>query len=521
MQKFNKVTVESNFIKNLLATTYLPLIRTIREGDYIVEDRLYVFKCNIIKCTKSGFIGNKRILYNVPLATYKTIEEYHFGEKNGKLCTNFISSAEGYDYKTHEYLGKYLRNLRDMYGLNLMPFYNCFSNQPLEAHHIEDTRIIQTTTDYSTKIYKVPIRFNTTYTICMENIGVTTFAPAFIKNNKLIKLNNTRFGNGVDITNRYNSLHLGQTIYSEPNLKFKKPITIRFNNIPETKKINYYTNADKDTYQTISFTGNNSISSLDNYFDRVTITEENIDFYKDKNIYKYEDNVISIMNVSNIKYNKIYFIATSSPKYCGWYELNSDVYSLSSDIQIDPTKTYYRKYQEEVTNTKEYNITSDICKMYDESENNLYLLIQVPTSFNTNILVLEGDYTNTESLKIVDEALINSFPDYILDNLYIHDLSLMISNRNEPAPFADTLIQFLLWNALCELDSINNDLDRLQINIEDKMPDLYYFTFTNYWQPRYRQVLSDYAKNDKTKYISDNIGYVTTSLEELLNREQQ
>ena len=97
----------------------------------------------------------------------------------------------------------------------------------------------------------------------------------------------------------------------------------------------------------------------------------------------------------------------------------------------------------------------------------------------------------------------------------------MISNRNEPAPFADTLIQFLLWNALCELDSINNDLDRLQINIEDKMPDLYYFTFTNYWQPRYRQVLSDYAKNDKTKYISDNIGYVTTSLEELLNREQQ
>src|SRR5574344_367063 len=126
MQKFNKVTTESNFIKNLLATTFLPLVRTVREGDYITEDRLYVLKCNIIRCTASGYIGNKNILFNHPLATYRIMGEYHFGEKNDKLCTNFISSSEGYDYLTHERLGQYLRNLRDMYGLNLMPLYNCF-----------------------------------------------------------------------------------------------------------------------------------------------------------------------------------------------------------------------------------------------------------------------------------------------------------------------------------------------------------------------------------------------------------
>ena len=37
-QEFNKVTTTSNFIKNLLISTYLPLIRTVRDFDYIVAD---------------------------------------------------------------------------------------------------------------------------------------------------------------------------------------------------------------------------------------------------------------------------------------------------------------------------------------------------------------------------------------------------------------------------------------------------------------------------------------------------
>ncbi|MBQ6631050.1 MAG: hypothetical protein IJH55_02810, partial [Romboutsia sp.] len=55
-QEFNKVTTTSNFIKNLLISTYLPLIRTVRDFDFIIADRLYVYKCEIIKCTKSGYL---------------------------------------------------------------------------------------------------------------------------------------------------------------------------------------------------------------------------------------------------------------------------------------------------------------------------------------------------------------------------------------------------------------------------------------------------------------------------------
>ena len=173
-QEFNKVTTTSNFIKNLLISTYLPLIRTVRDFDYIIKDRLYVYKCEIIKCTKSGYLltGYKNVKFDGDRAAYRVVTEYYFGERNDKLCTNYISNSEGYDSITHERLGKYLRSLRDMYDLNLMPLYNCFSNQILQAHHITSARVEKTATDYNTKIYKVPIRFNTDYTICMENLNI-------------------------------------------------------------------------------------------------------------------------------------------------------------------------------------------------------------------------------------------------------------------------------------------------------------------------------------------------------------
>lgn len=290
MIEFNKVSNESYFIKNLLYSTFLPLVRTVRENDYIIRDRLYIYKCNIIRCTSSGyipvkntnldvsqypqsllrktddekirvgqvyytFVGDsvKRIIggrgdtrspiaegwYEENIASYDIIGEYYFGERNDKFCRNFLSSSEGYDYKTHEKLGQYLRSLRDMYGLNLLPLYNCFSNQLLRNIHITNSSVQRTSADYSTKVYRVPIRFNTDYTICMDNVGMTTFAPAFIHHGTLLKLNNNRFGNGLDATNKYIKLNHNDVIHNCPNLRFKNPIKLRFDNVPRNKVINY------------------------------------------------------------------------------------------------------------------------------------------------------------------------------------------------------------------------------------------------------------------------------------------
>ena len=152
MQEFNKVTTTSNFIKQLLNDTYLPVIRTVLPGDFIIANRLYILRCSIIRCNSSGYLLPYDDADLTPVAQFTTVGEYTFGEKNDKLCTNFQSSSEGYDSLTHEGLGRYLRSLRDMYGLNLMPLYNCFSNNTLPNHHIFSDRIIKTSHNYNTKI---------------------------------------------------------------------------------------------------------------------------------------------------------------------------------------------------------------------------------------------------------------------------------------------------------------------------------------------------------------------------------
>lgn len=419
MQKFNKISTYSNIIKNLLATTYLPLIRSVREGDYICADRLYVFRCDVIKCTVSGYIGKDLYLSDVPIAEWIRIGEFNFGDKNGKLSTNYVSNAEGYDYKTHERLGQYLRNLRDMYGLNLMPLYNCFSNQFLENHVIKNKRVIKTSDTNNTKIYKIPIRFNQDYTICIENVGLTTFAPAFIRYNSLLKQNNTAYGNGVDVTNQYISLHYGDNVQTVANTSFGKPIKVRFNNRPEIKKLN-------------------------------------------------------ILNTSSY-----------------------------------------------TTVETQYEITNEVCTQFADVEDNLYLLIQVPKVFNQNIVVLEGDYTEIDSQKIVDAIFRNKLPDFLYDDYYTHDLNLMTGTSVEPRPFSPVLIEFLLWNTICVLDTINNDFDRLSLQLyRQDIPytDDFWGSYPNFWIPRYRQIISDLINDNSKNVIQDNLGYVTRNVEEFINK---
>lgn len=879
-QKFNKVSATSNFIKNLLNTTYLPLVKTVRDTDYIIEGRLYVYKCNVIKCTKSGYIitGFKNQRDKRPRAEFEMKAEYFFGERNDKLCTNFVSSTEGYDFLTHERLGKYLRSLRDMYGLNLMPLYNCFSNQPLPRHHIYTDRVVSTGLNFNTKVFKVPIRFNTDYTICMENLGMTTFAPAFVKNNNLLSVDNNRFGNEADLTNKYIKLHREGVIHNYPNLRFKHPVVVRFNNIPETKTIKYYLQedvpidtvhndrwykpvvgepdshlytrtVDKDgvpTYIYYTFTPELSPSEFlfpsDNAdFTIADITEA--EFEQDKKKYYYISNVDVIIVYSNkedrdlaiseskeqgldsfykiIKYEDFYphkddftnigvifrapvkaeddpstivdkvidnveskttvaivdfsseYIYTSCvnfekfiPELTYYYPLKLGLYPTSgedisayksinpsigtfdSDVNMftavalrkqcsiitpyDPTANYYAKegnfyvlvhptqaefekdptkyyldsdfggdptnywklipctyltptttlypsdtlfpydegkihctsdipydpdanyyiYDEEsgdylyveiteeqynedpemfykdiphtqvnnslgkfvrcspdekfnmnityaqvkrdkigwrekkyiyteveltpaqfnanktkyyklveeeyvqctldeefdpetryftqsfelvdtedqwihldkeyylqhsvvVERSYDYDITEENCVLYEEMEDNLYLLIQVPESFSSGIVVLEGDYTNMNTKKICNTADIDLMTDAMLDYLFTSNLKLMEIGTTEIIPFSDTLMEFLLWNAIDGLDSLNNNLDRLSIVIRDTYPKPFKEAFrSNFWFPGYRQVIYEMGKDYNSKYITDNLGYVTKDIEE-------
>lgn len=702
MIEFNKVSNESYFIKSLLYSTFLPLVRTVRENDYIIRDRLYIYKCNIIRCTSSGYIpvkntnldvsqypqsllrktddekirvgqvyyalvgdSVKRIIggrgdtrspiaegwYEENIASYDILGEYYFGERNDKFCRNFLSSSEGYDYKTHEKLGQYLRSLRDMYGLNLLPLYNCFSNQLLRNIHITNSSVDRTSADYSTKVYKVPIRFNTDYTICMDNVGMTTFAPAFIHHGTLLKLNNNRFGNGLDATNKYIKLNHNDVIHNCPNLRFKNPIKLRFDNVPRNKVINYsevtyteipakYTpkyfrlnsSADPayvkkqvdDAYMSIDYnnpqlgghpvyaegyefyilgetesglvpdetlfpeddlilpaggfkvaniTEDDFLSNEENYFlynssthafvqcqSGDTFDEDATYFYRSEvyqsinpSIGTFDDVCKSykkcpedetffnrtIFNANKTKYytfddtNSEFVQCTSSTVYDedeiyyyvdkqkdeGWYEFVGNQFVKTQDTYIDLTKTYYKKDMTEVPMTYNYDITEDNCCMYDYIEDELYLLIQVPSVFDSNIVILEGDYTEDVQEKLYDVGKFELFSNSKLDYLFTKDLILMETNTKSLRPFSPTLIQFLLWNAICNLDTINNDFDRLSIALDalDSNPQFNH----NYWYDKYREAIFDYAKEFPRKYIRDNLGYVTRDIERIIYLGQE
>ena len=166
--KFYSNTILTKYIKGLISNTPLPLIDTVRDGDYIIKGVKYIYKFDVILCTESGYISdlkdnhlikeyyiNKTNTYkkfvidgvtqylpwenedwdnyiqseenNIKFAKYQRVSSFRFNEDLPEITEKFYSNFQYYDSLTHRMLGKYLRCIRDLYNVNLMPFYNCFS----------------------------------------------------------------------------------------------------------------------------------------------------------------------------------------------------------------------------------------------------------------------------------------------------------------------------------------------------------------------------------------------------------
>ena len=89
-------------------------------------------------------------------------------------------------------------------------------------------------------------------------------------------------------------------------------------------------------------------------------------------------------------------------------------------------------------------------------------------------------------------------------------------NTKVLTPFSDTLIQFLLWHVICNLDTINLDMDRLHSLLRNVYVEVDNINYANYWFYKYRQVVYDWVKDNNYEFIDDNLGYVTTEIEHLL-----
>lgn len=135
------------------------------------------------------------------------------------LTKQFQIKNNIYDTYTHEYLGDYLRFLRDFDGIDLMSMYNCFSNNTnLSIKLTGDAAItLKTgrkleidTSDTNYKIYAIPVKFFKNYTIAIDSSYPVELFCGFYST-KLFADKNKNF-----IKNTYQ--RLGSTQFSNPIL---------------------------------------------------------------------------------------------------------------------------------------------------------------------------------------------------------------------------------------------------------------------------------------------------------------
>lgn len=137
---------------------------------------------------------------------------YERGSEIPNLTKTFQIKNNVYDSYTHEYLGDYLRFLRDYDNIDLMPLYNCFSNtrpfitKPLVIEKfLGGSDFVIDTSDENYKIYSLPVKLFQNYTIAIDSAYPVEICCCFSSNNLLmtesselikrtyVKLNSSQF----------------------------------------------------------------------------------------------------------------------------------------------------------------------------------------------------------------------------------------------------------------------------------------------------------------------------------------
>lgn len=146
-------------IKELLHSFNLPMIPVYTDNTVLYENRAYIKDNEIVKWTGSEFKFLADYIYNTQLV-------------NVTKRLNMDSAI--YDNYTHEYLGDYLRFIRDYHHVDLMSMYNCFGKKrPSRIYYtqkLSDSFTFEIDTDnINFNYYVVPIKFNQNYTIAIDS----------------------------------------------------------------------------------------------------------------------------------------------------------------------------------------------------------------------------------------------------------------------------------------------------------------------------------------------------------------
>ena len=443
LTKFYSNTIKTKFIKNLIASTYIPIVGAWKPGDFVVEGMSYVSKFGILKALKTGNPNNLVVTENGErIAYFNVISPYVFGQYYECIAGQYRSNIQGYDEKTHYLLGQYLRYLRDIQDLDLMPFYNCATNNYLSDIDFDLNGDISVTTGIEGyKIMSIPIKFNSKYMI-----GVECGTPIYIT----------------------------PIIYSERG---------------------YIQDATEELQNIISSKG--------------------------------EYGVVLCKRNTSLRSPFIY----STPSF------------TASDF------TYTANDDKGFGFTNENDKSKNAPRMMIQYEKYLRLLIKMPISCNSSVVVIEGDYEigssdfrDTSNVSILNDATtvnhttpdmanrcIAGSPKYYTNKQLLSPLSLLQINDGTTYAFSDRLIEYLLWNVITPLDEIGEDIQRVQEYVgsntfatKNNTPVFSAYNHLGLWNDNLRVFLYQLMVSQKSGANAlDLAGYVDKDTEQLIMRGQQ
>ena len=168
--RFYTDTIVTRFIKSFIANTYIPQVNVWKPGKFVMEGLFYITEGYIVKCNISGNPTSLTESLN-GVRYFDIISLYIPGKRYYNINSNYISNISGYDPTTHNYLGNYLRYYRDYYNINLMPFYNCCTNEYVDNIDFVDvngTYQVISSDDSRYKVLSVPVRFGQKYNIAID-----------------------------------------------------------------------------------------------------------------------------------------------------------------------------------------------------------------------------------------------------------------------------------------------------------------------------------------------------------------
>ena len=235
---------------------------------------------------------------------------------------------------------------------------------------------------------------------------------------------------------------------------------------------------------------------------------------------------------------------------CIFYDKQLISYSLSEELRGNTyqkvnssnfNKPYLFTKMKEFYNDKQEGIVSNTSKYtaYTNLKESLYLIIKLPISCNSSIVILEGNYTTANDFTLVGNKFTSnhSITNYKVDkedeliNIPLISRSQLLSlNDGNQYAFSDKLIGYLLDNTITNMTSISEDITRIQDKLreikENQSDNNLLITAKNIsypqgiWKDSFRNIMYDYyrrSNNNINTKTYDILGYCDKDIEKALS----